>query len=879
MGPTAPLPSPGTSFVGRERELAALADAVQRERLVTLHGPGGAGKTRLAVELASRAGGGTFADLAPLPRGSELWQPLAQILDVREQPGAGTADAVVAALADRGILVLDNCEHVLDGARAVAQRLFDDCPRVTTLATSREALGLAAETVCPVSGLADDDAARLFVARAGRALPGFTPGGQDAAAIARICRRLDGIPLAIELAAARVPVLGTQEIDERLDDRFRLLARADPGLPPRQRTLRALVDWSYELLTEAEQALLAELSIFAGGFEADAVESVCPAQEDVIDLLGGLVDKALVARGERSGHARLRLHETIREYASERLGDPEPVAARHLDWCCALIAEADDALTSGSGTAWLDRARAELDNVRRAEDWGLASGRALQALDLAWRSANFMQLWGRAEECAGWLARGLEATRGAPASIERARAVVRTGDMFAIRGQWTRAREYYEESLAIGTQLGDPVRRAVALLALADADCAQGALGPARRSAEEGLRTIRATGDRERTRWLVEMLGRIDLAGGDSAAARERFEASRAEVVALGNEPSLAVTTQLLGEAEREAGDRVGARMHLEEALGLATRYGDRPTEGEALLSLGRLDQDASRLAAALQVAEDTGTRPLALNCLDALAQAKARSGDALAAAGLLGAVTAFREALAMPPEPRDHARLDRLRAALEQALGPEPFAAAFGAGRARSWSDAVADALHAPRPGAAVDVVLRREGDVWTLSRGGRHVRLRDSKGLQYLATLIASPGRDVHVLELAGGSVDEPASELLDDTARTAYRRRLAELEEDLEEAERFADPERVARLQDERDALYEELSSAIGLGGRPRLSASSAERARKAVTNRLRDTLVRVEQEDPELGAHLRASVRMGSVCAYRPEPRSPWSLRVA
>jgi tetratricopeptide (TPR) repeat protein len=375
---------------------------------------------------------------------------------------------------------------------------------------------------------------------------------------------------------------------------------------------------------------------------------------------------------------------------------------------------------------------------------------------------------------------------------------------------------------------------------------------------------------------MIEELGRVALARGNAEQARERFEAGRAEAVALGNESLLATSTQQLGEAEREAGDRVGARIHLEEALGLARRYGDRHAEAGALLSLGRLDDDEARIEAALRVAEEIGARPTALDCLDALAQARARR-DPTAAATLLGSATALREARSTPSETREHERLDRLRARLEQALGAEPFAAAFGTGRARSWSQAVAEAMRPQAAAAPAEVTLSREADVWTLARAGRAVRLRDSKGLQYLAALIAAPGRDFHVLELAGSSLDEPAPDVLDDAALGAYRRRLAELEEDLDEAERFADPERVARLHDERDALYGELRSAVGLGGRPR-AGGSAERARKAVTNRLRDALARIEREDPELAAHLRAGVRMGAVCSYRPEPRTAWSLRV-
>ena len=221
-----------------------------------------------------------------------------------------------------------------------------------------------------------------------------------------------------------------------------------------------------------------------------------------------------------------------------------------------------------------------------------------------------------------------------------------------------------------------------------------------------------------------------------------------------------------------------------------------------------------------------------------------------------------------MPPEPRERPRLERFHEALEEALGPEPLAAALGAGRASSWPEAVDAALRqaAPqnsRPAIALDVVLRRKGDMWAISRPGRDIMLRDSKGLHYLAVLIEAPGRDVSVLELAGAGLDEPGAPLLDDEARRSYGQRLAELEEELDEAERFADPERVARLAEERDALHAELAAAVGLGGRSRRTASSVERARKAVTNRIRDALARIEQEDSELGAHLRRSVRMGTV----------------
>jgi tetratricopeptide (TPR) repeat protein len=459
-------------------------------------------------------------------------------------------------------------------------------------------------------------------------------------------------------------------------------------------------------------------------------------------------------------------------------------------------------------------------------------------------------------------------------------------------GRLVRARVWYEGALALGTELDDSVRRSVALLALADLDRNQGRLGDARRWAEEGLAAIDATGDRERIRWLVEALARIDLAEGDAASARERFESSRVEAVALGNEIAIALIVRQLGEAEREAGDRLAARMHLEEARGLARRTGDTEAEAATLLSLGRLELDGgnvsrahSQLGECLRIADDASMRYLVLDCLDALAHVRAEAGDAEGGAGLLGSVEAFRETLGTPPEPREHARLDRLQTTLEGDLGPELLAAALGAGRARSWSEAVGEALRVPepptppQPGAETEVVLRRSGDMWALSRSGHDSLLRDSKGIRYLAELIAADGREVSVLELTGAGLEEPGTDVLDEAARSAYRQRLADLEEELDEAERFADPERKARLGDEREALVAELAGAVGLGGRSRRTQSSVERARKAVTNRIRDTLARIERDDPELGAHLRASVRMGTECSYRPEPRSPWSLRVA
>ena len=343
--PVGNLPRQATSFVGRELELAELRGLLAGQRLVTVHGAGGSGKTRLALRVADEAArdfehGAWFVELAPVEETTLVWRTLATALGVPEEPGRAPADVVVEALArSRLLVVLDNCEHLLEAARDVAGTLLEDCPGVQLLSTSREPLGDPAETVWPipelsspgneeadVEALLSHDAVRLFMDRGARALPGYRPDERDARAAARVCHRLDGMPLAIELAAARLNVLSVEQIEERLADRFRLLTRGRSSAPARHRTLRAAVDWSYDLLSEAEQTAMGQCSIFAGGFDIDAAEHVLAvggiAEDEVLDLLTGLVAKSLVARHDEHARARYGMHETIREYAGRAAGRP-----------------------------------------------------------------------------------------------------------------------------------------------------------------------------------------------------------------------------------------------------------------------------------------------------------------------------------------------------------------------------------------------------------------------------------------------------------------------------------------------------------------------------------------------------------------------------
>jgi predicted ATPase/DNA-binding SARP family transcriptional activator len=722
------LPAHGTSFVGRERELRELGALVVAERLVTIHGPGGSGKTRLAIRTAEATAahfesGTWLIELAPVADPKQVWQAVAATLGVREEPGRSVAESVVEALRRQPVLlVLDNCEHLLDAVRDVTRELLAGCPPVHMLATSRERLADSAEVLWPIPALSAPaasepleveallahDAIRLFAERGARSLHGFRLDDANGPAVAQICLRLDGMPLAIELAAARLDVLAPEQIAERLDDRFRLLTRGELAAPERHRTLRATVDWSYALLTETEQTALTRASVFAGSFDLDAAERVLPSdgieREDVLDLVTGLVGKSLVARNEVDGRARYALHETIREYAAGRLAereDPDHVSERHLEWCVALLTEADEQLRGADQASWALRLAPDQDNFRQALAWGLAHGRAPRALEVAWHLDLLWSMRGVVEESERWLDATLAATAGAPASVERSRALTRWGDHAFDRGDFATAGARYGQALEMARALGHTVREGVGVLSLGDVDLAQGRLDDARRRLEAADELLRDAGDPERARWPGERLGHVALAAGDTAEARRRFEASRAAARALGNENGMSEATLALGQAAQQDGDYDAARGLFEEAHGLARRAMDVELESRCALAIGLLAVDAgaeneaaATLAAALPLLHHGARRPLVAGCLEGLGAVALARGEAERAVRLLGAAAAFREQVGSAPFAPDRDRADRTLAAARAELDGRAFAIAFGAGRALGWSDAVDYAL-----------------------------------------------------------------------------------------------------------------------------------------------------------------------------------------
>jgi predicted ATPase/class 3 adenylate cyclase len=491
------LPSQLTSFIGREREMLTikLLLVVDRSRLVTLTGAGGTGKTRLALQVGADLlegfrDGAWLVELAPLMDPALVPQTVLAALGAREVPGKAISSVLSEYLRSRQLLlILDNCEHLVEACARLAEGLLKACPDLKILATSREILGVAGEVALRVPSLsmpaarerptleklAEYEAVRLFVERATQALPGFELTAGNAPVIVRICNRLDGIPLAIELAAARVRLLSVEQIAARLEDAFRLLGGGSRTALPRHQTLKALIDWSYNLLSAPERSLLIRLAVFAGGWTLEAAEEICGEEDrsEIFPLLAQLVDKSLVMAGQGGeAEARYRLLETIRQYArqrSEKSGDGERVRDRHLDFYLMLARQAEPQLRGKDQVAWLDRLDMELDNLRAAMEWA-CSVRWEEGLELGTALLWFYHIRSHGKEGIDWLERLLAAEAQAEGGqagnpeqrLKRAKALDTVGFLVWMQNQPAKGREYLKESVAIFQELGEGGRQGLA---------------------------------------------------------------------------------------------------------------------------------------------------------------------------------------------------------------------------------------------------------------------------------------------------------------------------------------------------------------------------------------------------------------------------------
>jgi non-specific serine/threonine protein kinase len=683
--------------VGRERELSEIRGIMGDARLLTLTGPGGCGKTRLALRVAAGLGerfrdGVWWVGLSSLSDPVLVPNAVASAFGVRETPDRTPTEALAAFLeAKSPLLVLDNCEHLVGACATLGDVLLRSSPGLKILATSREPLGVAGEISWPVPPLSLPDpngrqnaedllrfaAVLLFVERARAASPGFTLMEENASAVAALCARLDGMPLAIELAASRLRVLSPRQILERLDDRFRLL-RGGRTTVPRHKTLEATVDWSHDLLSSAEKILFRRLSVFAGGWTLAAAEEVCEgdgvAEDEILELLSSLVDKSLVlaSHGEGGGEARHRMLQSIRQYAAERLrgsGEAEAVGRRHAEFFLSLAESAEPAMAGPEQAAWMERLEQEHDNLRAALGWFEAEGEAERGMRLA---AAPLRFW--------WL-----------------------------HGHLNEGRTHLETLLDLpGAQARDEVRakalHTLGILIFRHTDDAAGEWDEARSRLQEALEIYRRLGDEPRMAAILPNLARVAAEFGEWTAAYSLLDESLGIARRLGDRHGLALSLVILGLVQFLKGDLPSARVHLEECLEMFLELEDGFWINACLVHLGYIDcEEGDYGAARSRFMRMNEIVPLVhfpwgtTYTLEGFARLAAAEGQPVHALILGGATAALRRTFGVAIGPTRQAGFRRSLKAAWQALNEEDGKAAWEKGRTMTLEEALTLALEEP--------------------------------------------------------------------------------------------------------------------------------------------------------------------------------------
>jgi non-specific serine/threonine protein kinase len=728
------LPDQVSSFVGREHELAELRTLLAGRRVVTLTGPGGVGKTRLALRLAAElldgSGDGVwFVDLAPVVDRQLVGPTVAEAVGLPERPGRPALETLVEGLADRALLVvMDNCEHVVDAAATVVAGLVERCPGVSVLATSREPLRIPGEQVYRVPSLSTPDeavedvdelaraeAVCLFIERASQQRSGFALARENAATVARVCRRLDGIPLAIELAAVRVRSLSIADLDARLDQRFALLRGGSRTALPRQQTLLALIDWSYQLLSDAERRVLSHLSVFAaGGFDLEAAEAVCSIggvdPSDLLDHLDMLVDKSLVQAEDSSSSIRYGLLETVREYAGLKLanrGEAEIKQARlaHRDHYLRLAEAVNQVLLGTDRRVGLDRLSIEQPNLRAALLESLNDPDPKPGLRLATALQAFWKARGHDAEGAAELTRQLRRPEAREPTLTRGRTLAAAADLYPeTLGEFRTAIAYAEEALEIARLHADDPLAADALSSLTWSHLYVGEPDRAVAFGDEGVSLARKLGGGY---VLSGMLGARGAALANlGREARPDLEEALEVARVTGNGSFVAGALSNLGYLELTAGDPSRAREHLEEALAVS-RGLDEPRKAiNSTINLGfacYLEGDGmtatARFAEVIRTADRNDLpSPLAT----ALLGAALSSAVSPAAAQLHGAADALMHRVGLALDSFEAGLAEAHLKMLRTKLGRDAFQTAYEFGHRLKHEDAIALALPgscAPRP------------------------------------------------------------------------------------------------------------------------------------------------------------------------------------
>lgn len=732
--PPTNLPQQSTSFIGREKERAEVRALLAKSRLLTLTGAGGCGKTRLALQVAAEMrefypDGTWLVEFAPLNDPALVTQTVAQALDVKEQAGQPLQQTLAEGLKNRCLLlVLDNCEHLLAGCATLAAAIVRNCPMVQVLVTSRTVLGISGEQSyrvpslrvpdqtlpCSLETVVRYEAVRLFVDRALLVKSDFAVSPRNAPALSQVCRRLDGIPLAIELAAARVRSLAVEDINRRLDDRFRLLIGGDREALPRHQTLRAAIDWSYDLLNAREQLLLSRLSVFAGGWTLAAAEQICSDMElrlssiesqDLLDLLTDLVDKSLVLAEEHPETTRYRLLETVRQYAAERLqegGEMAQIKTRHRDWFMALAEEAEAQLTGPEQSLWLQRLTTEHDNLRTALatcETDVESAEAgVRFTGALWR---FWQMRGYLMEGREHLGRALGRKEAQARTKSRAKVLNGAGALAQIQGDYAASRPLHTEGLDIFRELGDTWGIAWSLNLLGLVTHEQCDYAAAQALHEESLALRRELGDKRGIANSLNNLGNVAFSQGDYERAHVLHAKSLELKTELGDRGGIANSLSNLGLVAYFENDYPTARSLFEESRALYIEIGDRRGSAKTLGNLGQvaLHEGDNAIARTLYegsvtIFRDLGDRRGVTEGLEELAVAILALGEVPLAVRLWSATHALRESLGARLSPMERERFDQSVLKARAILGEEAFASAWNEGRALSWEQAVACAL-----------------------------------------------------------------------------------------------------------------------------------------------------------------------------------------
>ena len=755
------LPVQPTPLIGREHEVATLGQLLRREdvHLVTLTGPGGTGKTRLAIQTASElrdmfVDGICLVSLAPINDPMLVIPTIARAFGIRD----GVGQPISARLAEvllrkQMLLLLDNFEQVVEAASQVAD-LLTSCPQLKLLVTSREVLHVRAEHEFAVPPLALPDlthlpelaaltnlpSVALFLQRAQAARPEFQLTSTNARAVAEICVRLDGLPLAIELAAARMKLLSPQVLLARLSRRLAILTGGARDLPTRQQTLRNTIEWSYQLLSIEEQRLFRWLSIFVSGCTFQAAEAVCDGSDDgsgdVFDGVASLIDKSLLQRVEQTGEEneepRLQMLETIREYGLEVLtanGEGEVARQAHANYFLSLVEEAEPALKGPSLVTWLERLEREHNNLRAALQWTIESGRTETALRFGIALERFWVVRGHRNEGLAFLERALDGSDGVATDV-RAKALLAAARLAFIQSNYDQGETLAKESLTLFRKLGDRRGIALSLDRLGMAEWRRGDFPAARVLLEEDLPLFKEIDDKDRVAWSLFTLGLLNNKQGEYSRAYTLFEESLTLFRALGNKRGIAASlTQLAGtlfvsqgnqtmiypllkeglSLDREVGDKEGmavaslllgwvalkqgdvatTRSRVEESLVLYREMEHREGMAEALSLLGKTEATLGDYASArtlyedsLAMAQEIGDKELIASGLEGLASVVAMQGEPAWATRLWGTAEALREAIGAPLQPVEQADYDHAVTEVRSDLGEEIFALTWAEGR-----------------------------------------------------------------------------------------------------------------------------------------------------------------------------------------------------